>query len=220
MPEAAHQDLLLHKMPTADIEHDISIIFKHNFEIIRRRCNLATEWPREESIGNLVRKAGGLPIYASTTCRFIGEDARFADSRLALVLQHDNHILPPEKKLDEIYATVLTHSISAEYDKRETENLRQKFVHIVGSIVLLFDTLPAVSLAKILETQKEEIDQTLVHLHSVLDIPEAQGGRIRLQVLSHVFGYDPTATTGHWRWQPPACITWSYHTRLKERTVL
>ena len=180
MPQGAHQDFILHQISPAKIEHDILVIFKNNLEIIRRKCKLPPEWPGEEGIRDLVRKAGGLPIYASTTCRFVGEDARLANSRLALILQHNNHALPPEKKLDETYTIVLTHSVCAEYGEQETKKLREKFVQIVGSIILLFDTLPTLSLAKILQTSKEEIDQTLTRLYSVLDVPEDQNAKIRL----------------------------------------
>jgi hypothetical protein len=111
-------------------------------------------------------------IYAATAYRFICEDRRLAGSRLARLLRHDNTALPLEKKLDEIYITVLRQLVCVEYSKQETKDLRKKFRYIVGSIILLFDTLPAPNLAKLLQIPKEEIDQTLTHLHSVLDIPE------------------------------------------------
>ena len=41
-------------------------------------------------------------------------------------------------------------------------------------------TQSAASLAGLLKTPKDKIDQTLTHLHSVLDVPESQDGLIRL----------------------------------------
>ena len=180
IPEDSHQDYILHNIAQSIVDHDLLVFFKHNLELVQRKCCLALGWPGEESIKLLVQRAGGLFIYAATAYRFICEDGRLANSRLARLLQHDNTALPPEKKLDEIYTTVLTQSVRAEYSEQETQDLRKKFRYVIGSIIILFDTLPATNLAKLLHIPKEEIDQTLTHLHSVLDIPEHQDGRIRL----------------------------------------
>ena len=178
--EAAHQDFVLHNIPQSIIEHDISIFFKHKLEIIKRECNIATDWPGEQTIGLLVQKTGGLFIYAATACRFIRQDGQFAQRRLTLLLQHDSTALPPEKKLDEIYTTILAHSVNGEYDEQEIRDLRKNFAQIVGSIVVLFDTLSTGSLAGLLKKPTKKINQALTHLHSVLDVPESQDGVIRL----------------------------------------
>jgi hypothetical protein len=178
--EADHQDFVLHQISQSIIKHDISIFFKHNLESIKRECNLATDWPGEQTVTILVERTGGLFIYAATACRFIRQDGQFAQRRLTLLLQHDNTTLPPEKKLDEIYTTILAHSVNGEYDKQEIKDLRKSFSQIIGSIVVLFDTLSVTSLAGLLKKPTEEINQTLTHLHSVLDVPESQDGVIRL----------------------------------------
>ncbi len=180
IPEDLRLDYILHSIAQSIVDHDLSVFFRHNLELVQRQYSLALGWPGEESIELLVQRAGGLFIYAATAYRFIHEDGRLAGSRLTRLLQHDNTALPPEKKLDEIYTTVLTHSVRAEHSQEETEELRKRFRDIVGSIILQFDTLPAFGLAELLQIPKEEIDQTLTHLHSVLDIPERQHGRIRL----------------------------------------
>ena len=179
IPETAHQDIILHKVSQSIIEHDLSIFFKENLKIIRGNYRLAMDWPGEETIRLLVDGAGGLFIYAATACRFLGEDERRTEARLNLILRRDNTTLPPEKKLDEIYTTVLTHSFDGEYYAPE-KDLRTQFSQVVGSIVVLLDTLSATSLAGLLEMQKDQIDQTLIHLHSVLDVSKSQDGSIRL----------------------------------------
>lgn len=50
---------------------------------------------------------------------------------------------------------------------------------ILGSIVILSSPLSAESLSKLLYTQKQDIDETLEDLHSILDIPEKQTYHIR-----------------------------------------
>jgi hypothetical protein len=180
IPEDSHEDYILHNIAQSIVDHDLSVFFKHNLGLVQRQFRLASGWPGEENIELLVQRAGGLFIYAATAYRFIREDGQLAGSRLTRLLQHNNTAQPPERKLDEIYTTVLTHSVRAEHSQEETEELRKRFRDVVGSVILLFDTLSAPSLAELLQIPKEEIDQTLTHLHSVLDIPEHQEGRISL----------------------------------------
>jgi hypothetical protein len=180
IPKDSHHDFVLHDIAQSIVDRDLLVFFKHNLELVQRQYSFAPGWPGEERIRLLVEQAGGLFIYAATACRFIREAELLADSRLARLLQHNNAALPPEKKLDEIYTTVLTHSVRVEYNQQETEDLHKRFCYIIGSIVLLFDKLPATSLAEILQIPKEEIDQTFTHLHSILDIPERPDERIRL----------------------------------------
>src|SRR5947207_715453 len=138
IPEDSHQDCILHDIAPSVVDHDLSVYFKHNLELVQRQYGLALGWPGEESIELLVQRAGGLFIHAATAYRFIREDGRLADSRLTRLLQHDTTALPPEKKLDEIYTTVLAHSVGAGNSQEETEELRKRFRDIVGSIILLF----------------------------------------------------------------------------------
>jgi hypothetical protein len=180
IPETAHQDFILHGISQSTIQHDISIFFTCNLEIIRRACGLAVGWPGNENIKLLVERAGGLFIYAATACRFIHEDVQLAKTRLDLILGQNSAVLQPEKRLDEIYTTIFTHSLNGQYDEQESRDARNLFGHIVGSIVVLFDTVSLSSLAQLLDRSKEEINRTLNRLHSVLDVPKSESGFIRL----------------------------------------
>ena len=86
----------------------------------------------------------------------------------------------PEKNLDEIYVTILTHSVSGDYDEQERRELCELINQTLGSITILFDTLSAASLAWLLNKPKEDIHQILNDLHSVLEVPESQEHPIRL----------------------------------------
>ena len=182
--EIMHHDLVLHDVPRAILDHDIRVLLKAQFEKIRQDLehgeHLPTDWPGVNRIDLLVQKAGGLFIYVATVCRFVGQGGQFAERRLSLILQHDNTILPPEEKLNEIYTTILTHLVRGEHNEEETEELRKLFDQIVGSIVILFNTLSVTSLAGLLGIQQNDVSLTLTHLHSVLDVPESKGSVIRL----------------------------------------
>jgi hypothetical protein len=178
--DVEYQDFVLHSISPSIIDNDISIFFKYNLEIIRREWAFDDDWPGEQTIRRLVQSAGGLFIWAATSCRFIGNGRRFAARRLSQILQHDTSIVAPEEKLNEIYLAVLTNSISGEYDEQEKIELYRLLKLILGTIVILFSPLPALSLARLLHTPKRDVDQTLDDLHSILEVPKRQDSPIRL----------------------------------------
>jgi NACHT domain len=180
--EAEHQDFVLHNISPSVIEHDISVFLEYNLGIIRRKHTLATDWPGEQTIKRLVLSAGGLFIWAATACRFISDGRRFAVRRLSLILQGgiSKKITAPEDKLNEIYNAILANSVSDEYDDQEKEELYKTLKATLGTIVILFSPLSAVSLARLLDIHKEDIDQRLDDLYSILEVPKDQGHPIRL----------------------------------------
>ena len=181
IPDTERQDFVLHNISPSIIDHDISIFLEYNLRLIKQERSLDTAWPGEEVIRYLVQIAGGLFIWAATAYRFIREGKRFAAKRLDTILQGSGSaVTAPEKHLDEIYTTVLEHSITPEYTDEEREELYCMLRHILGSIAVLFSQLSAYSLSRLLLVTKEDIDQTLEDLHSVLDVPKDQNRPLRL----------------------------------------
>jgi hypothetical protein len=181
--DAEHQDFVLHDISPEDINKDISIFLEHNFENIRHKCRLASDWPGEQIIRHLVQHASGLFIWAATACRFVHEGEQFAAKRLSKILTESSsrdHPSPPEKKLNEIYITVLKNSVSHGYDDSERGDMYEMLRKVLGSITALFSPLPASSLARLLRVPREYVDQTLRDLYSILDIPKDPRRPIRL----------------------------------------
>jgi hypothetical protein len=84
----------------------------------------------------------GLFIWAATACRFIYEGKRFVVKRLDTILEGGGSIVTvPGKYLDEIYTTVLEHSITPEYTAEEREELYYMLRRILGSTVVVFSSL-------------------------------------------------------------------------------
>ena len=181
MPETEHCDFVLHNILPSIIDHDISIFLKYNLGIIAQERSLDAAWPDEEVVKHLVRIASGLFIWAATACRFISKGKRFATRRLNTILDASSRILTaPEKHLDEIYTTVLKHSIAPEYTDDEREESYYMLRQILGSIAVLFSPLSICSLSSLLCITKEDIGQTLEDLHSILDIQKDQNQLLRL----------------------------------------
>ncbi|KAI9772504.1 MAG: hypothetical protein M1840_000709 [Geoglossum simile] len=180
IPEAEHQDFVLHEISPPIIDCDITVFLKYKFETIRRQRALPVEWPGEQAIERLVQNASGLFIWAATACQFVMEGRQFAGERLSLILQGNSSKTKPEEKLNDIYITVLTNSIRNEFSDHEKEEQYKMLRTSLGAIVIIFSPLSIVSLARLLHIPKETISRTLDDLHAILDIPKDQGHPIRL----------------------------------------
>jgi len=181
IPDAEHQDFILHKVLRTIVDHDIFIFLEYNLRLIGQERSLDSNWPGEEIIRYLVQTASGLFIWAATTCRFVREGKRFAIKRLDTILNGSRiTVTEPEKHLDEIYTAVLKHSISAEYTDEEKEESYSMLRQILGSIAVLFSPLSICSLSRLLCVTREDIDQTMEDLHSILDVPKDETHPLRL----------------------------------------
>jgi hypothetical protein len=181
VPDTEHQDFVLHNISPSIVDHDIQMLLKHDLSLLGQKYFLGPDWPGEDRINHLMETASGLFIWAATACRFISEGKRFAPKRLDTILKgNGSAATAPEKHLDEIYITVLQHSISTEYMDEEKEVLYYTLRQILGSIVTLFSPLCVGSLGRLLHVRKDEVNQTLDDLYSVLDIPEDQAIPLRL----------------------------------------
>ena len=166
---AAHRDFALHAIPNAVVDNDISVLLQYEFEGIRKRHRLPDEWPEASCLGQLVQKTGGLFIYATTVCRFIGYKFDYPPDRLILVLEGDKGHRTSMGQLDSMYTTLLQHAITSKDDNPEEEGLlSRRFRWIIGSIVVLRDTLTAAALTKLLCAREWEVKQMLQSLGSVL----------------------------------------------------
>jgi hypothetical protein len=116
-------------------------------------------------------------IYASTACRFIGDQSRDPDDSLSFILKDDYVGQSVTGNLDDMYTKILTHAAVGDRDR---EKPNTEFKQIVGSIVILLDALPAVILGQLLFIPEETVHRRLGSLHSVLDIPKSQESPIRL----------------------------------------
>jgi isoleucyl-tRNA synthetase len=76
------------------------------------------------------------------------------------------------KNLDEIYLTVLKHSILSELsDEKEREEIYNMLKHTLGSLVVLLSPLSTSSLSRVLQLLREDTNSTFNDLLTILDIP-------------------------------------------------
>ncbi|MCJ1346290.1 hypothetical protein MMC31_004505, partial [Peltigera leucophlebia] len=180
MPEILHQDLALQNIPRLIVEKDITVYLRHELLTIRKERQLSSQWPGEEKIKQLVEKSDCIFIFISTACLFIRDINWQPDDQLSVILQDDMMEDSPTAKLDSMYTQVLTQSVFKQKQEMQRARLSARFKQVIGSIVVLFNVLPAQELATLLSVSPDEIASALSPLHSVLDIPKDVLHPIRL----------------------------------------
>ncbi|KAL3954467.1 hypothetical protein ACCO45_010030 [Purpureocillium lilacinum] len=204
--EGEYQNLRLHEISQHVITHDITIFFHEELQRIRREYNstvreerqLPNEWPGGSELTTLVHMAIPLFIFAATVCRFIG-DRRLGspDRQLAKVLLRAS---VEGSQPAATYLPVLENMVNA-YTANQREEYLRAFRIIVGGIVVLASPLSVPALAQILDISKQDIEDKLDMLHSVLSVPETTEAPVRLLHLSfRDFLVDPSQRTEHPFW--------------------
>ncbi|KAI5801306.1 hypothetical protein EDC01DRAFT_764815, partial [Geopyxis carbonaria] len=155
------------------LRRDIALFLHSEMEKIRREHMISETWPGKCVLDSIVKKARGSFVYAKTLCRFLRQRELNPMQSILRILPETNGVDP----LDNLYAQVLQH-----YGKDRTGLDREKslcrFRQIIGSIVVLSETLSVKSLTNLLKREALEVSQTLAELDSVLDM--SNKGRIRL----------------------------------------
>lgn len=160
----------------------------HSIElgIVQRDIELYLSWSLPDQGGSQPRQLlalrGGHPfsrgalerlfIFAATSVNFI-EDQNYSSPRdqLANLLQSTSMVAKestsPHRYLDELYTQVLSHAFP-----HTARPLADRLRMILGSLVLLRDPLSAQALELLLKLRPKTVRETLVHLHSVIVVPE------------------------------------------------
>jgi len=180
----AYQDFILHNTPLDTVNGDISTFFLQKLSPVEAKHGLGTPWPDEQIIELLVERAAGLFIYAATTLRFIQDGIDGPEEQLALILSATKSSLSATEHLDGLYTTILQHAVLGKRGDQECEQLAERFRQVVGSIVMMFNTMPARNLAQLLQIPPTMVSRTLHSLRSVLNVPENESQPVRLFHLS------------------------------------
>lgn len=184
-----YNDLILHEIPTAIIERDISVFLKYELSKFRNDYNrsnpqdrqLPPNWPGDTNVKSLVEMASPLFIFAATICLFIKSRRFPPEHQLTKILESGTK--SQKSKLDATYLPVLNQLLVG-LDTSQQRDLIAEFRETVGSIIILANPLSVASLSRLLGISKTKVDCTLDHLHSVLSIPSNSDAPVRLLHLS------------------------------------
>ena len=108
LPDLWAQTKAIDLYENSDMDHDIKVYLRTEFERIRRTSNCGELWPSDECIARLVRRASGQFIYAATVVRYVADPWSRPQDRLATILSTrtpEDH--KPLQVLDDLYLTIL-----------------------------------------------------------------------------------------------------------------
>jgi hypothetical protein len=168
IPGILHRDLVLDSILDGRTERDISIVLRYAMGEVAKAHSLK-DWPSEEDIQALVRKAGRLFIYAATVSRYL-RSSKFLKKRLLEMLAGSAAGHSSTKELDNIYMQILLQPFTDCCDE-DRGDLFELFKRIVGSIAILLEALSPLALSELLDITPDDIATTINPLSSVLTIP-------------------------------------------------
>ncbi|KAL6833522.1 putative wd40 protein [Trichoderma sp. SZMC 28015] len=174
-----YQDLALHHVPRADIEHDISLFINHKLNSIRKYRSLPHDWPGGIKIQTLVAMSVPLFIFAATVCRMLQDHDLVPEEALEDVFKYKAE----ESKLDAVYLPILNR-LHLKYDEHRRQKQFKQVQELVNTIILLENPLSIVSLSDLVGIPTATIKIRLGSLHSVLHIPVDENVPVRLFHLS------------------------------------
>ncbi|KAJ5211729.1 NACHT and WD40 domain protein [Penicillium cinerascens] len=169
-----YQDLVLHDIPEAITEHDISLFLNWQLLQIRNERSLPVDWPGDTDTQALVTLSVPLFIFAATVCRVFEDPQWDPVDSLTEILTHRRE----GSQLNGTYLPVLNRIINNQDGKRRMQ-LIQEFREVVGSIVMLESPLSITSLSRLIGVSERMIELRLNSLHSVIRIPEDKTKPIR-----------------------------------------
>jgi hypothetical protein len=180
LSSSSHLQFVLQDVPAADINRDLRTFFYTELDRIREEKEEDEDWPSESLVDGLVKKSGGLFIFAATAVRFISNSTLEPDECIDLILNHEYRSTSATKEIDSIYAMVLENSILRNCHGDEKLRVVDRFKTVVGSIVTAPDTFSLESLAELLNMNLKSIRSTLRPLHSVLSVPTETNKPVQL----------------------------------------
>lgn len=186
LPEIFHKDIVLHEVPREVVDGDICLYLYNEFNQIKRRKRIRSDWPDVDTINHLVRLSSGLFIFAATIHRYVSQDKdKSAINSLQLFLSaasDESDLFSQDGNnttlhLDKMYAEIFNWSMQGDDDSLCRSNA---IMDVIGPIVTLFEPLSETALINLLKLDEDDLAWRLDRLHSVIGVPENSERPIRL----------------------------------------
>ena len=176
---ASHR-LVLHEVELGAVQHDIELYLTSKLSMIRESYGLERSWPSETDVRNLARLSNGLFIFASTSVNFIQDRNDSSPRNQLAALLHNSVTVTessssPHRHLDRLYRQVLDHAFP-----KISPGLLHRLKIVLGTILFLKNPLSPLALELLLHLRQNTVRETLVHLQSVIIVPQNDAQIIRL----------------------------------------
>ena len=164
---------ILHDVHPSLINNDIWLFLKHELSELAQRRQL-DEWPGDEDLDMLCRRASGLFVYAVASVKFLDSKLQSPKRRLEVIASlpectdHEGKThFNSKTTLDSLYTSILKVAFGEE-DPEVYSNVRST----IGAVVLLVYPLPPSGIAKLIGIDLEEVILSLTLVQSLLVFDE------------------------------------------------
>ena len=165
---------VLHEVDPDQVNSDIRLFYKHNFSEIRSRHRGLDDWPTEEQLDLLCKRAAGLFIYAMATVRFVDQPSKNPKRQLDRLIQSQESRLEGKTKLradmtlDSLYITIFHEAFGDDDDPEHDAKVRS----VLGAVILATNPLSPSTIAELLGLDPGDVFPLLSSLHSLLVLSE------------------------------------------------
>ena len=160
----------LHGVEQWEVDSDIRLFLRRSFSELARRRHELDNWPTNEQLDLLCKRAAGLFVHAAATVKFIDHKNETPKNQLALLLQlPENHAyegmtrFKSNTTLDSLYLLILQEAFgddNSEYDP--------KVRSILGAVALSASPLSPCAIATLLDFDIDGVRLRLSSIHSLL----------------------------------------------------
>jgi len=171
---------VLHEVDPSQVNSDIQLFFKHTFSEVKGRRRGLVDWPTEEQLDTLCKRAAGLFVYAVASVKFIDRQNSNPRKRLDLLLQSPDSAHEGKAKfklnttLDSLYMSILQDAFSDD-DAEGDPNIRS----VLGAMILATNPLSPSTIAILLGSDIEDVCPLLSSIHSLLILQECVDHPVR-----------------------------------------
>jgi hypothetical protein len=174
-----YSEFILHDVEQDFVGADIRLFITESLgEMVEGRSDFdgaRDDWPPEEEIDRLTKRAGRLFIFAKTVCDYIGEYGANISERLIETTSKEetdaqNCVSGNSSEtsaLDELYRDILKRAMPS----REKDCDRQK--EVLSAVITIRNPLSACVLGELLKIDPGVIKSSLSSLHSVISVPQS-----------------------------------------------
>ena len=164
---------VLHDVHPIQINNDIRLFLEHELSELSRRRRLE-DWPSDEHIDLLCRRAAGLFVYAVATVKFLDSSAHLPKKRLEIIVNLPERTdyegktrFNSNTTLDSLYTSIL----EVAFGEQDPE-VHSKVQSTIGAVVLLVNPLPPSGIAELIGLDLEEVVLLLTLVQSLLVLSE------------------------------------------------
>jgi hypothetical protein len=165
----ASQTVALHNIEQVIVQSDIYAYLAHSFRSIAETLSLSDDWPGEEDLQELLRRAGVLFIYAATVVRHIGGEPGIGDpgERLRDLLEDTQDDTSYQyDMLDRLYRDVLVKA--TDISMGNSARFRLHMREVLGALVLIQEPATPSALAQFLGLKPTEVNSVLHRVAAVV----------------------------------------------------